>query len=655
MPITVGHAKVVTVPDSTDTGIVRPSDWNSSHAVTFSISGSEAIGAFNNAGGVTFGLETNGSITAAAPAGAPSPVNFSAGTASANLASVVFSNSNGVSFGLNGATITASHNALTTAALSNHSHGNPTLALTNLSGTTASNSAGLTLSLSAGNYLTTARASNDAVGLNTALTGNGVAWTVNSSGLSLNVPAFLTTAALSNHSHGNPTLALTNLSGTTASASNGFTLSLSAGAGGAGDGVNILAAGTQTANTTGTVLFNNGGGVTFGMSNNSVITATVATNYQSQGAYLTTARASNDAVGLNTALTGNGVAWTVNSSGISLNVPAFLTTAALSNHSHGNPTLALTNLSGTTASNSAGLTLSLSAAAPGAGGGIAAAAGTQTATSGTVLFNNSNGITFGMSNSSVITASHNGLTTAAQSNHSHGNPTLALTNLSGTTASASNGLTLSLSAAAPGAAAAVPQRWHQIDMFRFSLTNLTNITAISNVPFLQPFRVVGDLTISRLNYEMSRSTSGSNLFSVTAMIYSYVNDTQISSIASATAVYSNTATASVSGIRRFAINGFNNSTFPPGGYVLGMMFNAGANTASMNYAIRGFSGSVQLGAILPGTNSYNTAATNNIFPFFGRFSTTTGALPATIGDSQVLGQFSGASAPINAWIGFNND
>jgi hypothetical protein len=42
----------------------------------------------------------------------------------------------------------------------------------------------------------------------------------------------------------------------------------------------------------------------------------------------------------------------------------------------------------------------LSAAALGA-----IAAGTQTATSGTVLFSNSNGITFGMSNSSVVTAS----------------------------------------------------------------------------------------------------------------------------------------------------------------------------------------------------------------------------------------------------------
>jgi hypothetical protein len=48
-------------------------------------------------------------------------------------------------------------------------------------------------------------------------------------------------------------------------------------------------------------------------------------------------------------------------------------------------------------------TITVSATQSTAPGGIAA--GTQTATSGTVVFSNSNGVTFGMSNSSVITAS----------------------------------------------------------------------------------------------------------------------------------------------------------------------------------------------------------------------------------------------------------
>lgn len=62
---------------------------------------------FRGEGVASVGI-TNGSIVISVPAGAPSPVNFSAGTTSGNLGSVVFSNSNGVSFGLNGSTITAS-------------------------------------------------------------------------------------------------------------------------------------------------------------------------------------------------------------------------------------------------------------------------------------------------------------------------------------------------------------------------------------------------------------------------------------------------------------------------------------------------------------------------------------------------------------------
>lgn len=136
------------------------------------------------------------------------------------------------------------------------------------------------------------------------------------------------------------------------------------------------------------------------------------TTAQPVGAYLTTARASNDAVGLNTAQT--NVTWTVNSSGISLNAGAYLTTAQ--------PVGAY--LTTARASNDAiGLNTALTA----------------------------NGVAWTVNSSGLSLNVPAFLTTAALSNHSHGNPTLALTNLSGTTASASNGLTLSLSAAAPGA------------------------------------------------------------------------------------------------------------------------------------------------------------------------------------------------------------
>lgn len=63
--------------------------------------------AFSNANNVTFGTSAGGIITASVSPGAGS-INFSAGTQSADLASIVFSNSNGVSFGLSNGTITAS-------------------------------------------------------------------------------------------------------------------------------------------------------------------------------------------------------------------------------------------------------------------------------------------------------------------------------------------------------------------------------------------------------------------------------------------------------------------------------------------------------------------------------------------------------------------
>ncbi len=126
----ISHVKSNIVPDWTGTvtignstggtqtvaatDLVRPVDWNSAHNQYYTLSGN-----------------TNGASTAS-------------GT------NVVLSGGNNVTLVGGGATVGFSvGNYITTGALSDHSHGNPTLALTNLSGTTASNSAGLTLSLSA--------------------------------------------------------------------------------------------------------------------------------------------------------------------------------------------------------------------------------------------------------------------------------------------------------------------------------------------------------------------------------------------------------------------------------------------------------------------------------------------------------------------------
>lgn len=440
------------------------------------------------AGGANITLsQSSNSITIVGGAGGAGAA-ISAGTESQSTGTVVFSNSNGISFGLNAGTLTASHNALTTAAATNHSHGNPTLNLTNLSGTTASNSGGLTLSLSAGNYLTTAAASDHThsqyAGTAGAITGGSI--TVNTSGVSVALPAYLTTARASN------------------------------------DAIGLNTAATQVTWTV------NSSGI-------SLNAGAYLTTAQPPGAYLTTAMASDAStnfagVGETTGTTsGTDLKLTVDTAGVNVSFPKWLTTAMASDagsafmatgergnyfytsnntfanqtHSHGNPTLALTNLTGTTASASNGLTISLSANPAGGADGynIVSASGNTsgtltsfttgtivlaggnnitlsqssnsitisganvggaqtgisgigasntTFTSGTVIWSGQNNVTVGTSvdgaSQYVRLSVGNYLTTAAASDHSHGNPTLALTNLTGTTASGSNGLTLSISA-----------------------------------------------------------------------------------------------------------------------------------------------------------------------------------------------------------------
>jgi hypothetical protein len=149
---------------------------------------------------------------------------------------------------------------------------------------------------------------------------------------------------------------------------------------------NILAAGTQTANTSGSVNFANSNGISFGMSNNSQITASYtvpavpAQTVQTMGLY----------AGGNT--TGQSSSFTFDARSLSFSGAGIASVGY-----------------------SAGSVIISVPAGGGGGGGIANAAGTQTATSGTVVFVNSNGLSFGMSNSSQITASYTVPTQSVQS------------------------------------------------------------------------------------------------------------------------------------------------------------------------------------------------------------------------------------------------
>jgi hypothetical protein len=336
---------------------------------------------------------------------------------------------------------------------------NAVFAGTNASGTIASNG----ISVSVGNYITTARASNDAVGLNTALTAGPLAWTVNSNGISLNASSAAGTTSgfggnlisgSMTHNTAGLNLSLNHPAWlTTAMQSNAVTLS------------NIRVSGGTTSNLLSAITFSNANGVSFGLD-----AGTMTASHNG----ITTARASNDGIGLNTAQT--NVTWTVNSNGLSFNAAGY----------------AGTGFSGTNATatlNSNGLQLSV------AGGGVInqtgpnISAGTDSLfTSGTVTFGNAFSGSFVTSNGSVV-YSNAFLTTAAQSGHSHGNPTLNLTNLSGTTASNSAGFTLSLSAGAAGGGA-TESFYENVPLIHGTQT----FNAVSSTMYIHPFNL--DITVS---------------------------------------------------------------------------------------------------------------------------------------------------------------
>jgi len=293
----------------------------------------------------------------------------------------------------------------------------------------------------------------------------------------------------------------TNISGTIAS--NGVSMSVAA-AGGAQTAISGLSAGT-TQMTSGTAVFSNSNGISFGVNGNTVTASYNSTQFQLTGNYLTTAMASNrgsNFMGTVTALTANGVSMTANSAGLSLNFPAFLTTAMQSASSsvfartgfattttngsvvvgtlntngmtlavppylttaqapgaylttamqsgsqsqlwvmgNSSGTIGGTNISGTVFSN--GMSLSVAAAG---GGGAAISGGANSQSTGTVNFANSNGITFGLSNNGTMTASHNGITqqstqpvAVSGSNGSFNFSTLSFGNLNGLSFYTSNG------------------------------------------------------------------------------------------------------------------------------------------------------------------------------------------------------------------------
>jgi hypothetical protein len=241
-----------------------------------------------------------------------------------------------------------------------------------------------TIVLSVGSYITTGRASTDAVGLNTAKT--NVTWTVNSSGISLDAGGYAGTGF---------TTAGNNIGLSGTHGTNGLSLSASVAAQSNQSAIKGFGV-TSTGNTAGNTGISTG--IDWVLAGSNSITLSQSTTaggpntvWMQVGPYLTTARASTDAIGLNTAKT--NATWTVNSSGLSLDAGGYAGTGT-----------SATNASITLNSNG----LAVSVAAPGAAAEnnwvalLGNTAGNSTASGSTIGWSGGNGVTLSGTNNSIV-------------------------------------------------------------------------------------------------------------------------------------------------------------------------------------------------------------------------------------------------------------
>ena len=383
----------------------------------------------------------------------------SAGTQTATSGTVVFANSNGVTFGMSGSSqITASY---TVPTVTNSSL---TLSDTATSITAArlafTGSNGITMGLSTGGggsatvtaSYTVPTQTNQTVGLyaSSNTTGQSSSSTVDARSISV-VGAGVASVGLSGGS---------------------FVVSVPSG-GGAGDGGNTIAAGTRTATSSGSVLFGNANGISFGLDapNGTQLTAsyTVPTVTNSSltlsdtATSITAARlAFTGSNGITMGLsTGGGGSATVTASYTVPTVPAQFTGGFSTNgNTVGNTGLVTgqlvlaggnnITLSGST--NGGSITITVSG--PNAGGAQTGISGIQvsdtTYTSGTVTFRNANGISFGSSGANGISASYT-VPTVTNSSWTASDTATSLT-IARLALTGSNGITMGLSTAAGGSA-----------------------------------------------------------------------------------------------------------------------------------------------------------------------------------------------------------
>lgn len=334
--------------------------------------------------------------------------NFiAAGTRTADsTGTVIFSNANGLTFGLDavgGSVITVNHalqftsntSAITAAAFNTSGSSNFVLTVNSslLQHTSATSAITSNALHSSASRVFNVLAATNSTGGGTASLSSNVSFSnangatfYTSAGGALALSYSVPTVTNSSFSVQDSATTINPVARIAFSTGNNITLSLSTGASSATVGVIHNLAGTSTGfggNLISASMTHNSSGLNLSLNH---------------PAWLTTARASTDGIGLNTAQT--NVTWTVNSSGLSLNAAGYAGTGTTFNGA---------NMSGSITQNSNGINLSLSVAAPGAAAEANAinlignnTTGNTTASGSTIGWAGVNGITLSGSNNSQI-------------------------------------------------------------------------------------------------------------------------------------------------------------------------------------------------------------------------------------------------------------
>lgn len=502
-------------------------------------------------------------------------INLSAGTTSRNLSNFVLSNSNGLSFGLNGSTVTASHNGITSQSVQTQN-------LVSFQGSTGNISFANSNGITFGGNASTVTASHNGLTSqsNQALSGANGSFTfqtasfANSNGVSFSTG---TQGLYASHN------GLTSQSNQALSGSNG-------------------------SYTFQTATFGALNGLSFYTSNGSMVGSYTVPSVPAQ---------TNQTLGL------YGV------SNTTLSTSGTVDARTLSFQGAGGVSVGVSNgsvvISGATGGGGGLTNVNLSA-------------GTTSQNLSNVVFSNSNGVSFGL-NGSTVTASVAGGGGLTNINLSAGTTSQNLSNFvfsNGNNVSFGlNGSTITGSVAAPGGGGDYAMSYFDNYGHLGHITRGVRAGAVAWTakPLFMPIEIGGSgLIASRVRLLLERSAGTSLNMTMGCAFYSHVNNTSCALISSTTNAVSLTTSAQWSGLRVYDILGLSALTFTKGQYVLGLYFSgSGGSSAVQDFNFYGANRPLPVGFVFSGTNS--TGATNSssmVFPFAAVLSTTSNGFPANV-------------------------